>query len=113
MAKSREELMHEQAIARIMWGESEAQVRQYLLENKVEESEIEVMIIDAKRHRHNMIRMSGIKSIIIGIVCIVLGIIAMLFFLPFGLVAIFGMYKLISGGVSLISANFQHGDIPR
>ena len=113
MAKSREELMHEQAIARIMWGDSDEQVAQYLRENKVDEQDIEAMILDAKRHRVNTIRMSGIKNIAMGIGCIILGIIGLLFFMLFGLVIIFGIYKIIHGCVSLVSANFQHGDVPR
>lgn len=119
-----------EARARIVWGDEPSSVRNFLISNGMSAMDADAKLRDLIRERNEEIRRLGVRDVLIGIA--LLGSAGIFFSLfkfsqtphmmfrtrGYGavglpvLMALYGLWRLITGLIRLIRPKSEHGSIP-
>lgn len=120
------EKLETDARARIFWGDAQAEVVKYLVENGMDQKEVDGMVEAFVHERADTIRKMGFKKILIGTACvaapmvpwIVLSAMLHRFFMPPimfacvpGSIGVYGLYSLFKGTMMYVMPDSETGDV--
>ena len=116
------EQMETQARAKILWGESQEAVVTFLISYGMDAQEAWGVVQELQAERAATIRVSGIKKIIIGVVCVLVpigsfvafkkaGVLPVKLFAVTVVIGLFGGWKFVSGIFNIIFPESEQGDL--
>jgi len=115
-----------EARARIIWGDSVASVRDYLISNGFSISDADAKLAEFTQERNRELRQIGFRNLIVGILLTGVAGVALLLILPHGylgsgfvklsalilMAGCYGLWKLVRGIAYLVRPQSEHKSIP-